>query len=149
MYLWTAEEQEVNPYEVGAVDEDGLLSPMDEWEVSPADIIMENFLGEGNFGEVYKGYVNDSAERSQFVSATGPVKVAIKLIKSTFCVVCDTKSACLFCMSILQFHSFSVYILPSTSPPLLRRCSRRTETRFSEGDCNNEEDSRREVPPHC
>ena len=27
----------------------------DEWEISPSDIIVENKLGEGAFGEVYRG----------------------------------------------------------------------------------------------
>ena len=82
MYIWTAEDQEANPYEVPA-DLTDTSSTFDEWEVSPTDIIMENFLGEGNFGEVYSGYINDSANRSHFVSASGPLKVAIKLIRST------------------------------------------------------------------
>lgn len=66
-------------------DIDGEGSLTDEWEVSQGEIIVEACLGEGAFGEVYKGIlkgpiactkVRPSQRKAVFI------EVAIKLLKS-------------------------------------------------------------------
>ena len=57
----------------------------DEWEISTDDIIMEEQLGEGAFGEVYKGVIRGPLENPKISiilrQAIG-VPVAIKMLKS-------------------------------------------------------------------
>ena len=62
-----------------------LNSPLvDEWEIPASEVIMEKLLGEGAFGEVYKGLVkcpitNPKVRSSSKSSICTPV--AIKLLK--------------------------------------------------------------------
>ena len=56
----------------------------DEWEIPASEVIMEKLLGEGAFGEVYKGLVkcpitNPKVRSSSKSSICTPV--AIKLLK--------------------------------------------------------------------
>ena len=61
------------------------MSPsMDEWEIPASEVIMEKLLGEGAFGEVYKGIVkcpivNPKVRPSSKSSLC--TTVAIKLLK--------------------------------------------------------------------
>ena len=59
----------------------------DDWEVPPSDIIMDQLLGEGAFGKVYKGFlrgpVTCSKVKPNYRNAVH-VNVAIKLLKGWF-----------------------------------------------------------------
>ena len=76
----------------------------DEWEISTDDIIMEEQLGEGAFGEVYKGVIRGplgNPKISTIMRHSIGVPVAIKMLKSEsnishkvdtimfVCVVCN------------------------------------------------------------
>lgn len=63
-----------------------LTSPQkDEWEIPPNEVIIEDSLGEGAFGEVYKGIIKcpilNPKVRSSVKNAFC-TPVAIKLLKS-------------------------------------------------------------------
>ena len=57
---------------------------LDEWEIPAAQVIIENRLGEGCFGEVYqgmvKGPINNPKIQASLKNTICPV-VAIKLLK--------------------------------------------------------------------
>ena len=63
-----------------------LTSPLlDQWEIPPNEVIIEDCLGEGAFGEVYKGIVKCPIVNPKVkLSAKNPIctPVAIKLLKS-------------------------------------------------------------------
>ena len=65
---------------------------MDEWEISTNDIIMEEHLGEGAFGEVYKGVIRGplgNPKISAILRHSIGVPVAIKMLKSESCLFLD------------------------------------------------------------
>ena len=66
---------------------------LDEWEISTDDVIVEQLLGEGAFGEVYKGVIRGPLENPKISAvlrqAIG-VPVAIKLLKSEFVFSCQS-----------------------------------------------------------
>ena len=60
----------------------------DDWEVPPSDIVVDQTLGEGAFGEVYKGYLKGPITCSKVMPVyrnSVHVGVAIKLLKGTQC----------------------------------------------------------------
>ena len=69
-----------------------VTSPMlDEWEIPANEIIMEDCLGEGAFGEVYKGVIKCPIVNPKVkLSAKNPIctPVAIKLLKCMYLTVC-------------------------------------------------------------
>ena len=68
-----------------AMGDGPLTSPtMDEWEIPANEVIMEDLLGEGAFGEVYKGIVKCPIVNPKVkLSGKNPIctPVAIKLLK--------------------------------------------------------------------
>ena len=66
-----------------------LLGLTDEWEVSPSEVIVEDSLGEGAFGEVYKGTLKGPILCSKVRPSQRKAvctDVAIKLLKSKLAV---------------------------------------------------------------
>ncbi len=60
---------------------------IDEWEISASEIIIEDSLGEGAFGEVYKGVVKGPIRCTRVQPSLRnaiAVPVAIKLLKGTY-----------------------------------------------------------------
>lgn len=70
------------------MDEEFPLQAMDSWELGPQDIIVLGQLGEGNFGEVYRGLVKFEAKpapAARYNSETfGNLLVAVKLLKCMY-----------------------------------------------------------------
>ena len=69
------------------------LHAMDSWELGPQDVIVLGQLGEGNFGEVYRGLVKfeaDAPATRYHSDAIGNLLVAVKLLK---CVYMHTLNA--------------------------------------------------------
>ena len=69
---------------------------LDEWEISTEDVIVEELLGEGAFGEVYKGVIRgplDNPKISPVLRQAIGIPVAIKLLKREYlfqtCSVAD------------------------------------------------------------
>ena len=70
----------------------GISPRPDDWEIPANEVIMEDLLGEGAFGEVYKGIVkcpivNTKVRMSVKKSICTPV--AIKLLKSKTIIQCS------------------------------------------------------------
>ena len=55
----------------------------DSWELNPDSITMENLLGEGSFGQVYKGVLRGPI-RTPGYEANTSLTVAVKLLASEF-----------------------------------------------------------------
>lgn len=58
---------------------------LDEWEVPATEVIVESQLGEGAFGEVYKGVIKGpltNPKISPMLKQSIGIPVAIKLLKS-------------------------------------------------------------------
>ena len=61
--------------------------PVDSWEISPDSIIMDTMLGEGQFGEVYKGLIKDEYVNNPYFK--GSECVAVKILRREWlCAVC-------------------------------------------------------------
>ena len=61
----------------------------DEWELSPENIILDGFLGEGEFGTVYKSRLMGNISTPLLESCEGSVVAAIKLLRGqTFYYIC-------------------------------------------------------------
>ena len=58
----------------------------DCWELLPSDIIMGELLGEGAFGEVYKGFLTGKLENTKvnhLYRKKANIAVAVKILKGT------------------------------------------------------------------
>ena len=62
------------------------ISKPDCWELLPSDIIMGDLLGEGAFGEVYKGFLTgklDNAKVNHLHRTKANIAVAVKILNGT------------------------------------------------------------------
>ena len=66
---------------------------MDSWELSPDSIIMDTMLGEGQFGEVYKGLIKDRDVNNPYFK--GSECVAVKILRCEWCCCCVCVCICL------------------------------------------------------
>ena len=57
--------------------------PIDQWEISPEQIIMDKQLGSGNFGEVFLGKLIGTITTPGVGTYIGTRSVAVKLLRST------------------------------------------------------------------
>ena len=58
----------------------------DCWELLPSDIIMGDLLGEGAFGEVYKGFLTGKLQNTKvnhLYRTKANIEVAVKILKGT------------------------------------------------------------------
>ena len=63
----------------------------DEWEIPPSQVIVESTLGEGAFGEVYKGTLRGPLSNPKIPTAVKSaicIPVAIKMLKCQFYTHC-------------------------------------------------------------
>ena len=81
--------------EEGEDDEDDFQPvPVDSWEISPDCIIMDTMLGEGQFGEVYKGLIKDGDVSNPYFK--GSEFVAVKILRRESCCCC----CCCVCVCV-------------------------------------------------
>ena len=57
----------------------------DEWEIPPVTIVTEKQLGEGCFGQVYKGFVRGPIPGSRTMKDCIHATVAVKYLKGMRC----------------------------------------------------------------
>ena len=60
------------------------LLQLDDWELNPGGIVLDEKLGEGAFGEVYKGILVETNNESQMEAFLRRGFVAIKYLKGKF-----------------------------------------------------------------
>jgi len=60
-----------------------LLPMEDEWEIPPVTIVTEKQLGEGCFGQVYKGFVRGPIPGSRIMKDCIHATVAVKYLKGS------------------------------------------------------------------
>ena len=94
--VWINGRQDAEEGEDG--EDDFQPVPVDNWEISPDCIIMDTMLGEGQFGEVYKGMIKDGDFNNPYCK--GSEFVAVKILRRESCVcVCVCACACV-CVSV-------------------------------------------------
>ena len=55
--------------------------PPDDWELDPDAVVMQNLLGTGNFGEVYKAALTGPVSVPGYTSQEVMSPVAVKLLQ--------------------------------------------------------------------
>ena len=85
---------------------------LDHWEVLPNDVVMEKFIGEGSYGEVYRGCLTKRIGKKE-----NKIVVLVKYLRSKFSSLCN---------AITQN-----FLLPSLPPPLSLTASA-TDTEYRE-----------------
>ena len=55
--------------------------PTDDWELDPDAVVMQNLLGTGNFGEVYKAALSGPINVPGYTSQEVMAPVAVKLLQ--------------------------------------------------------------------
>lgn len=62
---------------------------LDDWEIPASHVVIDESLGEGAFGEVYRGVITDLVNNSRMralLKQNNSGFVAVKLLKSKYCV---------------------------------------------------------------
>ena len=57
------------------------FAPLDEWEIPPHEIIMDQKIADGNFGEVYKSSMVAAAVQNSPAGIKPGALVAVKMLK--------------------------------------------------------------------
>ena len=67
------------------MEDDDVFQPVsvDSWEISPDYIIMDCMLGEGQFGEVYKGMIKGIVNNPYFKGSEASF-VAVKILRGLY-----------------------------------------------------------------
>ena len=86
-------------------EEEGLQPlPVDSWEICPDCIIMDTMLGEGQFGEVYKGLIKNGDVNNPYFK--GSECVAVKILRREWCCRC---CVCVYaCLCERSFDAMTV-----------------------------------------
>lgn len=110
----------VNPHLVGRRPLlEASLTPMeatltDEWEVAPSEIIVDRSLGEGAFGEVYKGILKGPISCSKVrpsMRAAVSLEVAIKLLKCKIHLYIISVCVCVLCIYVSMYSKYAcIYV---------------------------------------
>jgi len=69
------------PMGVLAPDWGSQVLELDEWELNPDAVVMQNLLGTGNFGEVYKAMLSGPVNIPGYTSQSVMTPVAVKLLQ--------------------------------------------------------------------
>ena len=56
-------------------------SIQDLWELLPSDIVMGDLLGEGAFGEVYRGFLTEKLRNNKVTKQAANTVIAVKILK--------------------------------------------------------------------
>ena len=67
-----------------SIEHEDIVLQLDDWELNPEDIVIDEKLGEGAFGEVYKGIVAETHNNPHlegFLVRNGSGYVALKFLK--------------------------------------------------------------------
>ena len=61
--------------------------PTNDWELDPDAVVMQNLLGTGNFGEVYKAALSGPVSVPGYTSQEVMAPVAVKLLQGLLNVI--------------------------------------------------------------
>ena len=122
-----------------------LPSKGDQWEMVSSHFKVGAKLGEGNYGQVYKGTLSEDVATApskvyiakQTKNGKQPYTVAIKLLKGV------QHTGLFLCYNLYPCNRFSntlsFVLVPSFHPIFYRRCRRTRCTELFGGDCHDEE----------
>ena len=84
--------------------------PVDQWEISPDQIIMDKQLGSGNFGEVFLGKLIGAITTPGVGTYIGTRSVAVKLLKSNSVLGFST-CKCMIAQSCIRvYHTHRKFV---------------------------------------